>query len=42
MKAIDIRCESAVKLLAELLDMEIPYREGNRYPNAEHFIHGTY
>lgn len=41
MKAIDIRSESAVKLLAEFLDMDCPYREGGRFPNAEHFAHGT-
>lgn len=40
MKAIDIRSESAVKLLAEFLDMDIPYEPGHRYVNAEHFAHG--
>ena len=40
MKAIDIRSESAVKLLAEFLDMDTPYAEGERFPNAEHFAHG--
>lgn len=49
MKSIDIRSESAIKLLAEFLDMEIPYHMGNidepsrgRFPNAEHFAHGTF
>ncbi|KAL5513919.1 hypothetical protein ACEPAG_2680 [Sanghuangporus baumii] len=42
MKAIDIRSESAVKLMAEFLDMDCPYREGNRFPNAEHFVHELY
>lgn len=40
MKAIDIRSESAVKLLAEFLDMDVPYVEGGRHVNAEHFAHG--
>ncbi|KAF5376455.1 hypothetical protein D9615_008609 [Tricholomella constricta] len=40
MKAIDIRSESAVKLLAEFLDMDSPYVEGGRHVNAEHFAHG--
>lgn len=40
MKAIDIRSESAVKLLAEFLDMDILYESGNRHVNAEHFAHG--
>ncbi len=40
MKAIDIRSESAVKLLAEFLDMDTPYEEGQRHVNAEHFAHG--
>lgn len=40
MKSIDIRSESAVKLLAELLDLDVPYVEGGRYVNAEHFAHG--
>ncbi|KAF8829719.1 hypothetical protein HHX47_DHR2000139 [Lentinula edodes] len=39
MKAIDIRSESAVKLLAEFLDMDAPYVEGGRHVNAEHFAH---
>ncbi|KAF5346848.1 hypothetical protein D9756_010626 [Leucocoprinus leucothites] len=39
MKAIDIRSESAVKLLAEFLDMDTQYEPGNRYINAEHFAH---
>jgi len=42
MKAIDIRSESAVKLLAEFLDMDGPYIEGGRHVNAEHFSHGNY
>ena len=42
MKVIDIRAESAVKLLAEFLDMDAPYAEGRRFPNAEHFAHGTH
>lgn len=40
MKSIDIRSDSAVKLLAEFLDMDQPYVEGGRYVNAEHFAHG--
>lgn len=40
MKAIDIRSETAVKLLAEFLDMDAPYVEGGRHVNAEHFAHG--
>lgn len=40
MKAIDIRSESAVKLLAEFLDMDAPYVQGGRHVNAEHFAHG--
>ena len=35
MKSIDIRSESAVKLLAEFLDMD-----GDKSVNAEHFAHG--
>ena len=42
MKSIDIRAESAIKLLAEFLDMDSPYVEGNRHPNAEHFAHGIH
>ncbi|KAF7329358.1 E3 ubiquitin-protein ligase Topors [Mycena kentingensis (nom. inval.)] len=42
MKAIDIRSESAVKLLAEFLDLDSPYREGERHVNAEHFAHEVY
>lgn len=38
MKALDIRSESAVKLLAEFLDMD--YAPGERQRNAEHFAHG--
>ncbi|KAG6829932.1 hypothetical protein H0H87_009726 [Tephrocybe sp. NHM501043] len=41
MKSIDIRSESAVKLLAEFLDMDAPYVEGGRHLNAEHFAHDT-
>lgn len=40
MKSVDIRSESAVKLLSEFLDMEVPYSEGHRFKNAEHFAHG--
>ena len=40
LKAIDIRSESSVKLLAEFLDMDRPYTEYLRFPNAEHFAHG--
>lgn len=40
MKAIDIRSESAVKLLAEFLDMDVQYEPGQRHVNAEHFAHG--
>ncbi|KAL5521898.1 hypothetical protein ACEPAF_1752 [Sanghuangporus sanghuang] len=42
MKGIDIRSESAVKLMAEFLDMDCPYLEGRRFPNAEHFVHELY
>ncbi|KAL0948551.1 hypothetical protein HGRIS_011111 [Hohenbuehelia grisea] len=42
MKAIDIRSESAVKLLAEFLDLDAPYVEGDRHVNAEHFAHEVY
>ncbi|KAF8230842.1 hypothetical protein L208DRAFT_1459428 [Tricholoma matsutake] len=42
MKSIDIRSESAVKLLAEFLDMDAPYVEGGRHLNAEHFAHEVY
>ncbi|THU96794.1 hypothetical protein K435DRAFT_83093 [Dendrothele bispora CBS 962.96] len=42
MKSIDIRSESAVKLLAEFLDMDEPYVEGRRHLNAEHFAHEVY
>jgi len=40
MKSIDIRTESAVKLLAEFLDMDTQYVAGERHDNAEHFAHG--
>lgn len=40
MKSLDIRSESAVKLLSEFLDMDQPYLEGNPHPNAEHLAHG--
>ena len=40
MKSIDIRSESAVKLLSEFLDMDAPYTPGERHVNAEHFAHG--
>ncbi|KAJ7456399.1 hypothetical protein B0H11DRAFT_2065824 [Mycena galericulata] len=41
MKALDIHSEGAVKLLAELLDLDAPgpYEEGGRHRNAEHFAH---
>ncbi|KAF9232392.1 hypothetical protein BU15DRAFT_55083 [Melanogaster broomeanus] len=42
MKAIDIRAQSAVKLLSEFLDLDAPYVEGGRYVNAEHFAHEIY
>ncbi|KAG6828042.1 hypothetical protein H0H92_009542 [Tricholoma furcatifolium] len=42
MKSIDIRSESAVKLLAEFLDMDTPYVPGMRSTNAEHFAHEVY
>ncbi|KAF8265872.1 hypothetical protein EI94DRAFT_1587436 [Lactarius quietus] len=42
MKAIDIRSESAIKLLAEFLDMDAPYIPGERHVNAEHFAHEIY
>jgi E3 ubiquitin-protein ligase Topors len=42
MKAIDIRSESAVKLLSEFLDLDTNYTEGQRHPNAEHFAHGQW
>ncbi|KAJ7328791.1 hypothetical protein DFH08DRAFT_709297 [Mycena albidolilacea] len=42
MKAIDIRSESAVKLLSEFLDLDTPYVEGGRHMNAEHFAHEVY
>ena len=47
MKSIDIRSESAIKLLAEFLDMDSQnqngggYVQGNRHLNAEQFAHGT-
>ena len=40
MKSLDIRSESAVKLLSEFLDMDQPYVEGDQHPIAEHFAHG--
>ncbi|KDR66930.1 hypothetical protein GALMADRAFT_232322 [Galerina marginata CBS 339.88] len=42
MKAIDIRSESAVKLISEFLDMDEPYAAGRRHVNAEHFAHEVY
>lgn len=39
-KTIDLRCETGVKLLAEMLDVGTPYVEGHRHLNAEHFAHG--
>ncbi|KAF9222199.1 hypothetical protein BS17DRAFT_796672 [Gyrodon lividus] len=41
MKSIDIRAQSAVKLLSEFLDLDAPYVEG-RHVNAEHFAHEIY
>jgi len=40
MKSIDIRSDSAIKLLAEFLDMDPSPAEGRRHANAEHFAHG--
>jgi len=40
MKSIDIRSESAIRLLAEFLDMDAAYVPGERQINAEHFAHG--
>ena len=40
MKSLDIRSESAVKLISEFLDMDQAYLEGNPHPNAEHLAHG--
>ena len=40
MKSIDIRSESAVKLLSEFLDMDAQHTAGGKYVNAEHFAHG--
>ena len=47
MKTLDLRSESAVKLLAEFLDMDTPYYIGDpdepssgRFANAERFSHG--
>ncbi|KAG1726834.1 hypothetical protein EDB19DRAFT_207036 [Suillus lakei] len=42
MKSIDMRAESAVKLLSEFLDPDTSYIEGQRHPNAEHFAHEIY
>ena len=42
MKSIDIRSESTIKLLAEFLDMDVPYAPGERHVNAEHFAHGPF
>ncbi|KAH9992157.1 hypothetical protein BJV77DRAFT_455127 [Russula vinacea] len=42
MKSIDIRSESAIKLLAEFLDMDTQYVAGERHINAEHFAHEIY
>ena len=42
MKAINIRSESAVKLVSEFLDMDVPYTPGGRHVNAEHFAHGQH
>ena len=40
MKSIDIRSESAVKLLSEFLDLDTPYTAGERQVHAEQFAHG--
>jgi hypothetical protein len=47
MKSLDLRSESAIKLLAEFLDMDTRYFVGDpedgstgRFTNAEHFAHG--
>lgn len=46
MKSLDIRSESAVKLLAEFLDLDAEHdfqvkeRSNNPRANAEHFAHG--
>ena len=40
MKNIDIRSESAVKLLSEFLDMDAQPTADGKYVNAEHFAHG--
>lgn len=40
MKSIDIRSETAVKLLSEFLDLDAPYIPGGRHVKAEHFAHG--
>lgn len=41
MKSIDIRSESAVKLLAEFLDMDTDRSGGgDERQNAQHFAHG--
>ncbi|KAI0263551.1 hypothetical protein BC834DRAFT_924879 [Gloeopeniophorella convolvens] len=42
MKSIDIRSESAIKLLAEFLDMDTQYYPGGRFVNSEHFAHEIY
>ena len=40
MKSIDVRSESAVKLLSEFLDMDAQHTADGKYVNAEHFAHG--
>ncbi|KAH9961815.1 hypothetical protein BC827DRAFT_1131354 [Russula dissimulans] len=40
MKSIDIRSESAIRLLAEFLDMDAAHAPGGRHITAEHFAHG--
>ncbi|KAF7794146.1 hypothetical protein EIP86_005277 [Pleurotus ostreatoroseus] len=42
MKSLDIRSESAVKLLAEFLDIDAEYDAENPRANAEHFAHELY
>ncbi|KAJ7441188.1 hypothetical protein B0H11DRAFT_2096643, partial [Mycena galericulata] len=41
MEALGIHSEGAVKLLAELLDLDAPgpYEEGGQHRNAKHFAH---
>lgn len=41
-KMLDLRSESGIKLLADLLDPSIPYSEETRKPNTEHLAHELY